>query len=140
MIHVTAAITLDERELEEHFIRSSGPGGQNVNKVSTAVQLRFAIDRSPTLDDGVRARLKRLAGRRVSHDGVLTITAQRFRARERNREDALDRLVMLIRRAAEPVTPRRPTRPTAGSKARGRQEKLVKSRRKRLRGQVRDDD
>jgi ribosome-associated protein len=140
MIQVTAVIALDERELEEHFIRSGGPGGQNVNKVATAVQLRFAIDRSPALDEAVRARLKRLAGRRVSHEGVLTITAQRFRARERNREDALERLVMLIRRAAVPPTPRRPTRPTAASKARRQKEKLAKSRLKRQRGHVRDDD
>ena len=116
MIHVTSSISIDERELEERFIRASGPGGQNVNKLSTAVQLRFDVRHSPSLPAGVRARLERLAGRRLTRDGVLIITAQRHRTQERNRQDALDRLIELIRHAAVPPVPRRPTRPTAGSR------------------------
>ncbi len=136
MIEITPAITLDEQEIEEHFIHAGGPGGQNVNKVATAVQLRFAIDASPALTASVRHRLKLLAGRRVTRAGVLVITAHRFRMRERNREDALARLCDLIRRAAEPVKLRRPTRPSAGSRARGRRAKTVASGLKRLRRPV----
>src|SRR5262245_27294101 len=109
-------IEIDEGELEERFIRASGPGGQNVNKLSTAVQLRFDVRRSPSLPDGVRARLERLAGRRLTNDGVLVITAHRHRTQERNREDARERLIELIREAAIPPTPRRATRPTRASR------------------------
>jgi len=139
MIRVTRDIALDERAIEEHFIRASGPGGQNVNKVATAVQLRFAIDAAAGLSDAVRLRLKRLGGRRVTQDGVLVITAARFRSQDRNRTDALERLVALVRRAAEPVKVRRPTRPTAGSSARRHREKVLRARLKRLRGGVRGE-
>ena len=118
MIPVTNSIALDEREIQESFVRASGPGGQNVNKLATAVQLRFDVERSPALPEGVRARLKKLAGRRLTQDGVLLITAQRHRTQERNRQDALERLIDLIRRAATPPVPRRPTRPTLASKRR----------------------
>jgi ribosome-associated protein len=118
MICVTATIALDEREIEENFVRSSGPGGQNVNKLSTAVQLRFDVRRSPSLRDDVRARLERLAGSRLTRDGVLVIIAQRHRTQARNRQDALDRLIDLIRHAAIAPIKRRPTRPTAGSRER----------------------
>ena len=118
MIHVTSTIDIGEDELEERFIRASGPGGQNVNKLSSAVQLRFDVRRSPSLPDDVRARLERLAGRRLTREGVLVIIAQRHRTQERNRQDALDRLIELIRQAAVAPTPRRPTRPTKGSRER----------------------
>ena len=118
MIHINNHIAIDDNEIAESFIRASGPGGQNVNKLATAVQLRFDIRRSPSLPDEVRARLERLAGRRLTRDGVLVITAQRYRTQERNREDALTRLIELIRAAAVRPTPRRPTRPTLGSKVR----------------------
>ena len=118
MIRVTDTISIDEGELEERFIRASGPGGQNVNKLASAVQLRFDARRSPNLPEDVRTRLARLAGRRMTRDGVLVITAQRHRTQERNRQDALDRLVELIARAAVPPTPRRPTKPTRASRER----------------------
>ena len=118
MLQITPWLAIDERELEESFIRSSGPGGQNVNKLSTAVQLRFDVRRSPSLPEAVRQRLERLAGSRLTQDGVLVLTAQRFRTQDRNRQDAVDRLVALVRQAAEPPVPRRPTRPSLGSKQR----------------------
>jgi ribosome-associated protein len=118
MIRVTDQIAIDEREIEENFIRASGPGGQNVNKLSTAVQLRFDVRRSPALPPDTRERLEKLAGRRLTKDGVLVITAQRHRTQERNRQDALERLIDLIRRAAERPIMRRPTRPTRASRQR----------------------
>ena len=133
MIRITDAIALDERELEERFIRASGPGGQNVNKLATAVQLRFDVGRSPSLADDVRARLERLAGRRLTNDGVLVITAQRHRTQERNRQDARDRLIDLIRAAAVPPKPRRPTRPTKASRERRLDSKKRRSGIKSLR-------
>lgn len=116
MIRVTAHISIDEREIEESFVRASGPGGQNVNKLATAVQLRFDVRGSPSLTDDVRARLERLAGARLTRAGVLVIIAQRHRTQARNRDDALDRLIDLIRRAAVAPRPRRPTRPTRASR------------------------
>jgi len=129
MIHVTPAIALDEREILERFIRAGGPGGQNVNKVATSVQLRFNIDASPALDEGTRRRLKTLGGRRVNRYGTIVITADRFRTRERNRADALERLVELIRRAAIRPKTRRPTRP-------GRVKREARLREKARHGEV----
>ena len=135
MIEVGRGIAIDERELEESFVRASGPGGQNVNKLATAVQLRFDVRNSPSLPDAVRERLERLAGRRLTREGVLVITAQRHRTQERNRVDALARLLDLVRQAAEPPPPpRRPTRPTAGAKRRRLEAKGRRSAVKALRG------
>ena len=133
MIRATSDISIDERELEETFIRASGPGGQNVNKLATAVQLRFDVRRSPSLPDDVRARLETLAGRRLTRGGVLVISAQRHRTQEPNRQDALDRLIELIRQAAVRPVPRRPTRPTKGSRERRIEGKKRRGGIKRLR-------
>ena len=133
MIRITDNITLDERELHEDFVRASGPGGQNVNKVSTAVQLRFDVASSLSLPEPVRARLIALAGRRLTNEGVLIIEAERFRSQKRNREDAQQRLVALILQATEIDPPRRATRPTLASKKRRLDSKQRRGNTKRLR-------
>jgi ribosome-associated protein len=133
MIPVTAQISIDEREIGETFVRASGPGGQNVNKLSTAVQLRFDARHSPSLAPEVRARLERLAGWRLTRDGVIVIIAQRHRTQARNRRDALDRLIDLIRQAAVVPVKRRPTRPTKASRERRIEGKKRRGGVKRLR-------
>ncbi len=133
MIRVNAQISLDEREIEESFVRASGPGGQNVNKLSTAVQLRFDVRGSPSLPAQVKERLGRLAGTRLTRDGVLVITARSHRTQARNRADALDRLLELIRRAAIAPRARRPTRPTKASRERRIETKKRHAGLKRLR-------
>jgi ribosome-associated protein len=133
MIRITDRISIDEQELEERFVRASGPGGQNVNKLSTAVQLRFDVRRSPSLPGDVRARLERLAGKRLTREGVIVIIAQRHRTQERNRQDALDRLVELIQAAAVAPIPRRKTKPTRGSRERRLETKKHRSSIKGLR-------
>jgi len=140
MIAVTPSIALADSELDERFLRSPGPGGQNVNKVATAVQLRFDVERSPSLPLPVKRRLVRLAGRRMSNEGVLTIEAHRFRTRERNREDALERLVELIRKAAHQPKLRRKNKPTRASKERRLESKHRRARDKGLRGSPRWED
>jgi ribosome-associated protein len=140
MIAVTPEISLDDDEIAESFIRASGPGGQNVNKVSSAVQIRFDVRHSRNLPDAVAVRLMKLAGSRITHDGVLVLTAQRFREQERNRADARARLVALIAAAAVPPVKRRASRPTAGSKERRLESKSVRSGIKAARGKVYADD
>ena len=140
MIRINNSISLGEDEIQEQFVRSSGPGGQNVNKVATAVQLRFDVAGSPNLPGAVRERLKRLAGRRLTGDGVLIIDARRFRTRERNRHDALERLVALVQKAAVAPRPRKATRPTAAAKRRRLEEKVQRGALKRARRSVRDPD
>lgn len=134
MIRINDHISIDDAEISESFIRSSGPGGQNVNKLATAVQLRFDVRHSPSLPHEVRARLERLAGRRLTRDGVLVLVAQRHRTQERNRADAIERLIELIRAAAVRPTPRRATRPTLGSKVRRLEGKKRRGGIKALRG------
>ena len=139
-IRITSTIAIDESELQFEFLRASGPGGQKVNKVSTAVQLRFDVHNSPSLPDDVRNRLIRIGGRRVNEDGVMVITARRHRTQRANREDAVGRLAALIERAAKAPKPRRKTKPTVASQQRRLEEKRHRSDRKRTRGSVRHED
>jgi ribosome-associated protein len=134
MIRITESIAIDEREIHEEFIRASGPGGQHLNKASTAVKLRFDVVHSPSLPEELKDRLIRLAGRRITEQGVIVIDARRFRSQERNRQDARERLVALIRKAAERPKPRRKTRPTTASKKRRLEHKRRRGDMKRIRG------
>jgi ribosome-associated protein len=138
-IPVTDTIAIDEDELSESFVLASGPGGQNVNKVSTAVQLRFDVARSPSLSADVRARIAVIAGQRLTKDGVLIITARSHRSQERNRSDARAKLIDLIRHAATPPKPRHATKPPRASKQRRLESKVRRSRLKRDRSRVSDD-
>jgi ribosome-associated protein len=140
MIHITGDLFIDEKDLTWDFVRSSGPGGQNVNKVSTAVQLRFDVTNSPSLPDDVKQRLVKLAGRRMTKDGELIIDARQYRYQERNRQDALSRLVDLIEKATKKHKPRRKTAPSLGSKVKRLETKRQQGEKKRFRQTVRDLD
>jgi ribosome-associated protein len=139
MLQVTPALAIDESEFEERFVRASGPGGQNVNKVATAVQLRFDVERSTSIDDDVRQRLRALAGSRMTADGVLVIDARRHRTQAQNREDARERLVDLLRQALIKPKRRRKTKPSKSSMERRIQSKKKRAETKRGRGLLRTD-
>jgi len=139
MIRITDRIAIDEQEIEESFVRAAGPGGQHVNTTSTAVQLRFDVRHSRSLPEDVRHRLERLAGRRLTRDGILVLVAQGERSQKRNREEALARLVALIRNAARPPVPRKKTRPTQASKRKRLQDKKRQANLKALRARPRGD-
>ncbi|MEJ2347181.1 MAG: alternative ribosome rescue aminoacyl-tRNA hydrolase ArfB [Gammaproteobacteria bacterium] len=139
-LHIGDGAVIDQRELQWQFVRASGPGGQNVNKVATAVQLRFDAARAPGLAPAVRERLRRLAGRRMTGEGVIVIDARRFRTQERNRDDALERLVALVRAACTVPKPRRKTKPTLAAKRRRLEQKRQQAERKRRRARVQSDD
>jgi len=132
-LSITASLSLDPAEIEISYIRASGPGGQNVNKVSSAAQLRFDLRRSPSLPDALAVRAAKLAGSRLTLDGVIVITADRHRTQNQNREDAIDRLLQLLREAAVPPKPRRATKPTLASKTRRLEGKTQRSSVKKLR-------
>jgi ribosome-associated protein len=139
MIYINRNISIEESEIKEEFIRSSGPGGQNVNKVATAVQLRFDVKNSPSIPASIRERLIVLARRRINEDGILVIEAKRFRLQSANREDALERLIDLIRKASQKPAKRRKTRPTAASRERRLSNKKRRSNIKKLRQAVNID-
>jgi ribosome-associated protein len=139
MLTITPDLSIDESEIEEKFVRASGPGGQNVNKVATAIQLRFDVQHSPSLPEAVRERLLKLGGNRISVEGVLTIEARRFRTQEQNRQDARERLVTLIQKATEAPKLRRPTRPSLAAQARRLEGKRHRGQIKRLRRAVPGD-
>ena len=136
MLYITPTIAIDDNEIQFEFIRASGPGGQHVNRAATAVQLRFDASNSPSLSDDVRQRLIRLAGSRMTEDGTLIIIARRFRSQERNRQDAVDRLVELVREAAEEPKLRRKTKPSHSAKQRRLSTKRLRSETKRLRRRI----